>query len=339
MNGRLALVLAFALAALAPSLHAQQPPAQAQPIDAQAVAAERVWRNYQQRIAVLLAESGQPRELALAAVLRDMTANDPDGRLPEDAVSSAWRQSATQNAGADVIANSMLMMGTEAGAALREQAARRWAQAEPDNIAPRLLLEDGADIVFAEARSLRRFDLHMYDQVRWIQSALLRHPPSAAERAVMFGNDGGTIEEYAAISASALWAAVAIPSLQPFSQGCEDGALRSTPTRAADCAHLARVLVDHSDSSLGRMLGIDMLAGMAGNASEHAEVQALQRRMDWQMLEWGRIAAEQPRDGAPQFARLLGDPGVQTEQDLVERILAEAGVPLDPPAGWQPPRG
>ena len=123
MNGRLALVLAFALAALAPSLHAQQPPAQAQPIDAQAVAAERVWRNYQQRIAVLLAESGQPRELALAAVLRDMTANDPDGRLPEDAVSSAWRQSATQNAGADVIANSMLMMGTEAGAALREQAA------------------------------------------------------------------------------------------------------------------------------------------------------------------------------------------------------------------------
>ena len=38
------------------------------------------------------------------------------------------------------------------------------------------------------------------------------------------------------------------------------------------------------------------------------------------------------------LARLLADPRVRTEQDLVERILAEAGVPLDPPAGWQPPR-
>lgn len=193
--------------------------------------------------------------------------------------------------------------------------------------------------MFAEARGLRRFDLHMYDQVRWIQSALLRHPPSASERAVMFGNDGGTIQEYAAMHAMALWAAVAIPSLQPFSQGCQDGALRATPSRAADCAHLARVLVDHSDSSLGRMVGIGMLERMANSASARAEVQALRRRMDWQMLQWGRISSEQPRDGAPQFTRLLADPQVRTEQDLVERILAEAGVPLDPPAGWQPPRG
>lgn len=339
MNGRFALVLALALAACAPSLHAQQPSAQGQPTDAQAVAAERVWRNYQQRIAVLLAETGQPRDLALAAVLRDMaTGMDAGGGFADDATSNAWRQAAAQGAGADVIANSMLMMGSESAAALREQAAQRWARAEPDNIAPRLLLEDGADAVFAEARGLRRFDLHMYDQVRWIQSALLRHPPSATERAVMFGDDGGTLEEYAAISAMALWAAVAMPSLQPLTQGCEDGALRSTPGRAADCAHLARVLVDHSDSSLGRMVGIGMLGQMAGSASERAEVQALQRRTDWQMLEWGRISSQQPRDGAPQFVRLLADPQVRTEQDLIERILAEAGVPLDPPAGWQPPR-
>ena len=319
-------------------LHAQQPAAQAPQVDARAVAAERVWRNYQQRIAVVMAETGQPRELALAAVLHDFANADAEGGFPDDAATAAWRQAAAQGAGADVIANSMLMMGSEAGGAQREQAARRWAQAEPDNIAPLLLLEDGGGRVLGGARGLRRFDLHMYDQVRWIQSALLRHPPSAAERAVLFDDDGGTVEEYAAISAMALWAAVAIPSLQPLTQGCEPGALRSTPTRAADCGHIARTLVGYSDSSLGRMLGIGMLERLAGNASERAEAQALRRRMDWQMLEWGRIAAGQPRDGAPQFARLLGDPQVRTEQDLIERILAEAGVPLDPPAGWQPPR-
>ena len=338
MTGRLALVLSFALAAFAPSLHAQQPSGQGQPADAQAVAAERVWRNYQQRVAVLLAETGQPRDLALAAVLQDLASVDAEGRIPDNATTAAWRSAAARNAGADVIANAMLMMGEDAGSPLREAAARRWAQAEPGNMAPRLLLQNGAEIVLAEARDMRRFDQHMYDQVRWIQSALLRHPPTAAERAVLLGNDGGTVEEHAAINAMALWAAVAMPSLEPLSQACQPGALRATPTRAADCTYIARTFVGHSDSTLGRMLGIGMLERMAGNASERAEVQALQRRMDWQMLEWGRIATAQERDGAAQFVRLLGDPSVQTEQDLVERILAEAGVPLDPPAGWQPPR-
>ena len=332
------LLLAVALAAVALPLQAQQAPAQDPQADAQAVAAQRVWRNYQQRVAVLLAETGQPRDLALAAVLEELTSVDAEGRIADNPTADAWRAAAAAGAGADVIANSMLMMGEEAASAVREAAALRWAQAEPDNIAPRLLLEGGAEMALARARDMRRFDLHMYDQVRWIQSALLRHPPTAAERAVLLGSDGGTAEERAAISAMGLWAAVAMPTLQPLAEACGGSALRATPARRADCEHIARTLVGYSDTSLGQMFGIGMLERMAGSASGRAEVQALQRRMDWQMLEWGRIATAQERDGAAQFVRLLADPSVQTEQDLVERILAEAGVPLDPPAGWQPPR-
>lgn len=332
------LLLALALAASALPLHAQQGPTPSAGVDAQAVAAQRVWRNYQQRVAVLLADTDQPRDLALAAVLQDMASLDAEGRIAEDPTTAGWRQAAAQGAGTDVIANSMLMMGADAGGAVREQAARRWAQVEPDNIAPLLLLEGGAEAVLARARDLRRFDLHMYDQVRWIQSALLRHPPSAAERAVLM-DERGTVEELAADSAMALWAAVAIPSLQPLTHACGDStALRSLPTRAADCAHVARVLVGFSDTNLGGMLGIGMLERLAGNASERAEAQALRRRMDWQMSEWGRIASAQERGGVPQFTRLLADPQVRTEQDLIARILAEAGVPLEPPAGWQPRR-
>ena len=339
MTGRLALVLAFALAALALPLHAQQRSAQADQLDAQAIAAERVWRNYQQRIAVAIAGSGQTRDLALAAVLQDVATADPDQPSASDADARAWRQAAAGIAGQDVLANAMLMMGDGDGAqALREQAARRWAQAEPDNIAPLLFQHDGVDALLANARHLTRFDLHMYDQVRWIQSKLVQHPPSANEREVLFGEEAVPIQEHAAVSAMALWAAVAIPSLQELAEACEGRALRATASRGADCAHVARVLVGYSDSSLGRMLGIGMLETMAGNASERAEAQALGRRMDWQMLEWGRISSQQPRDGAPQFVRLLADPQVRTEQDLIERILTEAGVALDPPAGWQPPR-
>ena len=330
----------FAIVLLGLSLAAQaQQRTDTGATDARAVAAERVARNYHQRIAVEIAGSGQARDLALAAALQDMATADPEQGSAGDADAQAWRQAAARQAGADVLANALLMMGGGDGIdALREQAARRWAQAEPGNIAPRLFQQDGVDALLANAPSFDRFDLHMYDQVRWIQQTLVQHAPTANERSVMFGDEAVPIEEHAAISAMGLWAAVAIPSLQELVQACGGQALRATPTRRADCGHLARTLVGYSDSSLGRMLGIDLLGRMAGDASGRAEAQALRRRMDWQMLEWGRISEQQPRDGAPQFARLLADPQVRTEQDLIERILGEAGVSPYPPTGWQPPR-
>src|SRR5690554_5194905 len=221
MSGRLAFFLALACAALMLPLHAQQRSAQAGQVDAQAIAAERVWRNYQQRIAVAIGGGGQPRDLALAAVLQDVATADPE-QPSADADAQAWRWAAAESAGQDVLANAMLMMGGGDGAgALHEQAARRWAQAEPDNIAALLFQRDGVDALLANARGFTRFDLHMYDQVRWIQSKLVQHPPTANERAVLFGDDAVPIEEHAAISAMGLWAAVAIPSLQELAEACE----------------------------------------------------------------------------------------------------------------------
>jgi len=337
MMFRLALLAAAALSTLAPALRAQEPAAQAE--QARAVAAERVARNYHERVASQIAASGQARDLALAAVLRRIAIDGPDGPAAGDADVRAWRAAAAAQAGDDVLANALLMMGAEGDAdPVVRQAAQRWARAEPDNIGPRLFLEDGVESMLADARAFSRFDLHMYDQVRWIQSRLVAHPPTANERAAMFADGEVPVAEYAAINGMAMWATVAIPFLPDLAEACDGAALRATASRRADCDYLARVLVGASDSSLGRMLGIDLLTRMASNASERAEAQALRRRMDWQMLEWGRISAAQPREGAPQFVRLLADPQIRTEHDLVERILAEAGVPLDPPAGWQPPR-
>ena len=317
------------LVACAAPLQAQQRPDAAQ-ADALAVAAERVARNYHLRIAVEIAASGEPRDLALAAVLHGMATAGEDAGGDDPA--AGWRARAAAAAGDDVLANALLAFAGEA------EAARRWARAEPDNIAPLLFQDGGVDVLLAGAPGFTRFDQHMYGLVRWIQSQLAAHPPTASERQLLFAGADVPVEEFAAISAMGLWAAVAMPSLDELVEACEGRALRGAPARRAGCNHLARTLVGHSDTTLGRMLGIDMLARMAGDASERAEAQALGRRMDWQMLEWGRIAAAQPRDGAPQFTRLLADPAVRTEQDLVERVLAEAGVSPYPPTGWQPPR-
>lgn len=97
-------------------------------------------------------------------------------------------------------------------------------------------------------------------------------------------------------------------------------------------------MADTSDTGLGTNIGIALLEQVAANGAERAQAQARRRRMDWQMLAWGRAAASQPNGGATQFVRLLRDPSVRSEQDLAERVLEEAGIPLDPPAGWQSPR-
>lgn len=324
--------LLFALiAACALPLHAQERSTGAGPdqLDAQAVAAERVARNYHQRIAVILAQGGQPRDLALAATLRELA--DAGQDAPDDATAMAWRARAAENADNDVLTNALLMTGAGRAGDAR-LAAHRWSAQEPDNIAPLLFGGDGVDELLDNADRFRRFDLHMYDQVRWIQSALLRNPPSDAERRVLMEGDSVPLEEYAAASAMGLWGAVAMPSLELLAQACEQ------PARRTACAQVARVMAQESDGNLGSMLGIDLLQRVAATASERIEADALRRRMDWQMIEWGRVAAGQPRGGLPQFVRLLQDPQVRTEHDLVERILGEAGVPLDPPAGWQAPR-
>src|SRR5690606_12300585 len=91
------LFLALACAAFALPLQAQQQAAQDPQADVQAVAAQRVWRNYQQRVAALLAETGQPRDLALAAVLHDLASIDAEGQIPDNATTAAWRRAAAED--------------------------------------------------------------------------------------------------------------------------------------------------------------------------------------------------------------------------------------------------
>src|SRR3546814_1331849 len=72
-----------------------------------------------------------------------------------------------------------------------------------------------------------------------------------------------------------------------------------------------------------------LLQATAATPAQRAEAQALRRRQDWQMIQWNRAATAQPDNGAAQFVRLLRDPAVLRERDLFERVLAEAGIPLE----------
>lgn len=315
---------------------------------AQLQAAQEASAAYHARIAAELAATGQPRELAFAATLLSLGDRiPPEGTLPGgDAPSQAspgdprvarWRQLASARAGSDVLANILLLQGdSRAADATRGQALQRWQRLEPDNLAPRLYAGD-ADAWLPQAGAYARLDMHYYEQLRWIQAALAAHPPRAAERA-LFGGADVAPDEAAAIAAAGIMAAVAMPSLQTLVEACRGEALDATPARRAHCRHVARVAADTADASIGTSVGIALLQATAATPAQRADAQALRRRQDWQMIQWSRAATTQADNGAAQFVRLLRDPAVRGERDLVERVLAEAGIPLEPPAGWEMPR-
>lgn len=348
MAMRKTLLLA-ALLALAPCAAAQEWDGEADPqLLARMEAQAEAHRGYILRLADALAASGGARELAYAALLRrqalepapeeQMPGGDaPSTRVPGDAQAARWLRAAAAKAGGDVLANQLLIAAADDGdAALRAEAARRWQAADPGNLVP--LLHGGlpVDAMLVEARRARHVDSRAYDLVRWAMQVHARRPPTAAERAALAPDGRYSPEVVAAGGMMARWAAVAMP-VPVVLQACRGDALRASPTRPADCRHVAGLLVDRSTTLADRLVGLDIQRALAAGAGERAQVDALRRRLDWQAMEWGRVSAAQPDGGIAQFVRLLSDPAVTGEQQLMERVLREAGVPLEPPPGWSPP--
>lgn len=342
------LLLPMLIAALAaPAVQAQAPysrfdGAPAAPADD--TAAQAAGQAWMRRSADALAATGQPRELALAAVLRDIV--DRDGRMPDtDAPSrpavaspqaAAWRRDAAARAGDDVLANALLTYGADEATRLR--AAQRWLGSDARNLAPLLVRGGGADALLADARAATRFDHGMLDQVRWMQTALLRTPPTADERRTFADGDDFVPAEHAAIVAMSLWSAYAMPNIQPLLQACDPAAAGGDATRLRDCRHIGTVMADASDTRIGQLFGFAILRRIASTPADQAAVDARRRTYDWQMYEWGRVTEQAPRDGADRFVRDLADASIRDEHALIARALHEAGVAPEPPADWQAPR-
>lgn len=341
-------LLLAALFALVPCAQAQDWGEEPDPEElAQLEAQAEAHRAYSLRLAETLAKTGAARELAYAALLRYQalapaddappTGDAPSRPAPRDQRAETWLRAAAAKAGDDVLANQLVIAAAAGGdSALRAEAAWRWQAADPGNLAPLFHTGTTADALLREARRTDRFDTRVYDVVRWIMSTQVRHPPDAQERAVLAVDGTYDVEAAAAVTAMSQWAAFAMPGYAVL-LACRDDALRATPTRASDCRHVAGLLMEHSSGAIDRVIGLDMLRAVAGSASERVAIEAQRRRVDWQMLEWGRVSASQPDGGIAQFVRLLSDPSIRTEQQLLERVLREAGVPLEPPPGWSPP--
>ena len=301
---------------------------------------------YFQRVATVLQDSKVVRERALAAQLFALEGKPrratEQGRQADSPPQALARQLiADVDRSDDAVA---LSVAAQAGAALADKAlvtasTQRWRSLEQDNLAPLLFSAMPVDELLVAARAATRYQSHGYDQVRLMSDAFQRVPTSRQETGATAWQEYPSAELRAGVAAFVIWAAQSFPSLQPLTNACRDAALQATPTRRADCLHMARTLASHSDNLLMAGMGIGMLERAANTPEDKALAATLARNHAWQQHQYFEVLSSQrgTAQEAEGMLRLLQSPDMDSEIELREAALRKQGISLLPPQDWVAP--
>lgn len=335
-------LLPLLLAALGAPVFAQAPP-EREPTAAelaQARAAADAWQAHAMRAARTLGRSDGARDLALAAVL-EATARPVDGEgvAPPAGEAVAWRDAAASRGAGDVITQQLLLAAAVAGgdATAADAAARRWQALSPGNLAPLMFQGLSAEAVLAAAAQSTHNAPGPFALQRWVAGTMRRHPPRAPEWAA-FGDGSPLSAEAGAALAAATVQGLLVPDYRELLAACT-GRQLGAPGRAAACRHVSGLLLSRPQTLLDERIGLSMARALTRSAAERAPLDARRRSVDWRQEQVAALAMEEGGGAvaAAAHARALADASIDSEDALVRRILTEAGVALEPAAGWRAP--
>ncbi len=313
-------------------------------LDAEIAKLERVLiarRAYQGWLADRLVEDGGARNLALAVYLRRSAlamSAAIDEATPSaekaDGLLSAWMDAARADAGHDGVAWSLLAStaGSKGKPHLQgDDIARAWAEAEPDNLTPLLILmrsNDDAETIFASLDSRSRHAIYWGEVQALGLHAVERHPPKAEWRDDIpeFSNDG--YEAFGAGLASLL----TLPSYQYILAACKPP-LIDISDRRAQCHRLGSMLQEDADTLIGNFIGNALLRNSAGSGTERAAAETARNRLRW--LQSQAQAYQGPAYEAA-YRAALREGSSFNERTLIERTLQAVGAAPEPPDDWVP---
>ena len=305
-------------------------------------------RGYLWYLAERFGRDGGPREFALAAHLRAM-AGVRDVRVIGglrliDANTQRWLGDAERMGKDDPVVQALLLHRFSDGDPTyrRQDAIRRWRENDSDNLAPLLAIGPAEetlpiDELLASARSTARADFYFDDIARPLVNAVQDEPPSATPRAAMLEDAADAPEALGLQLGMTIWATSVNVAFQPIVKACRGEALDATPRRRADCRHVARLLSEESDTLLARGVGMNMRLRTYANEDELRAAAIADRRFHWQSQQWNALSERDPADYVRNFARMLTSNRDITEYEIMQRTLTDAGISMEPPAGWAAP--
>ncbi|WP_189439939.1 hypothetical protein [Rhodanobacter panaciterrae] len=133
--------------------------------------------------------------------------------------------------------------------------------------------------------------------------------------------------------AMSMVAAMAIPAFQDVTHACQPGSA-ANDARRKTCRDIATSM-ERGDSLIANMIGLRLQEWTARDAVDHADAVAQRRRLQWRMNQLGALAGTPALPPTKQIATMLAH---EREIDGIDTMLTDAGKPLDPPTGWQPPQ-
>jgi hypothetical protein len=106
----------------------------------------------------------------------------------------------------------------------------------------------------------------------------------------------------------------------------------ASPQRFRDCAQVGRLMMAHSSSLISRQIGRALLR-VSGQAT--AEDIAKARVVEWQYEQWGNVI---PADDDVEYLKAEASDWLDTSDEIkvLQREMQRKGIPLNPPAEWQP---
>ncbi|MBJ7575385.1 hypothetical protein [Luteimonas sp. MC1828] len=337
MRIRLLLPVLLSTALAVPAF--AQSPAPREPSEQEMQRAQQgaeAWQAYLRRVAKAVGRSDGARDLALAALLeaqaRPHDAADESGLDPE-----RWHAEAAAKGAGDLITQQLLLAAAMVGddQALGNAAARRWQALSPGNLAPLMHLGLDMDALLDAATRASRNAPEPYPLQRWAAGVMRRHAPTAAEWAAFGEGAKPSADVNAAVWSSSL--SVLLPDYQPVLRACA-GRAPGAAARADACRHIAGLLLAGPQTVLDERIGLSLARALAASPAEIATLDARRRGVDWRLEQMAELAKQDDGPGgAAAFARLLADTSVTSEDTMARRMLAEAGVPAEPPASWQAP--
>lgn len=303
-------------------------------------AARKSWSDYRRITVDALSLSGDPRDLAAAAVLSKVLRwYSGDAQAPERSASLAAR--ASDKAPDDVAVQWVAVHLSSTGDDAFSQRARvRLQHLEPENgavwfdavVAAQQGHDDaGAAQALARLASSTRFDEHVIDVAQLLRAPLMRYPmldPSGELTAL--GIEIGA-EEAATIAAQSFASMLVMPPFQDLSKLC-DIAQRSAFPQAADCAAAGRLMALHSDSLIAAHVGFGMLRV---SQTYTPEDQAAARADAWIMRQFAeRAGASRELDTKLVLAYHRAWVATGSELAAMRKVLVDAGAAITPPDDW-----
>jgi hypothetical protein len=291
----------------------------------------KVERGYLLPLARHLAESRDPRMLAVAATLWPRTVQGG-----EDARIRQLREVAFKDGGDDPVVAILQQADTPSEVDAGHEnlfaapAMKRWREIEPDNLVPAMASGESLDAVLARADTFRRFSLHLSDLLSTVDAAFATQPPTP-EQARSLQQAGTDVADMSAAHAIDLGVS-AMPAMTPLARACKGDARHATPARNLQCRTLGRLLSAHSDSLIGELFGAVLLRH-DDDPAVRSEGEAALRAGKWLTTASREAALHGMPDCAA--AKMRATPGLG-EGDAMRACLRDAGVQLAPPADWNP---